>query len=226
MLLQSALIFFMLLTCRELGSRIPLVTPIKVPDSTHRPDDLAYFTFRSVVSAHLVDKRAPEKPLPLEFSLRLPQNFQPAVVIPTPSGTPITQSPVPNTPTSTTNTPADDTTRDGLGVTELRVLLLAARAAHSSPLVTPFTAIVAPSNLFLTFTPTNISAVPSSSTVKMDRIRSVVTSRGSMTYTGPMNFLDSQDSFNLIFGSHPTILRLTSGKKTAIYKRGYSISRN
>ena len=33
-----------------------------------------------------------------------------------------------------------------------------------------------------------------------------------MTYTGSLNFLDSQDSFDLIFGSHPTIFRLTSGK--------------
>ena len=38
--------------------------PVKVPDSTQRPDDLAYFTFRAVVSAHLVDKRAPEKLYP------------------------------------------------------------------------------------------------------------------------------------------------------------------
>ena len=150
--------------------------------------------------------------LSLEFSLRLPQNFQPVVVIPTPPETSIAQTPAPNTPTSTTNTSADDTTLDGLGAAELRVLLLAARATHSSPLVTPFTNVVAPSNLFPTFTLTNTSAVSSSSTPKMNRIRSVVTSRGSMTYTGPMNFLDSQDSFDLIFGSHHTMLRLTSGK--------------
>jgi len=85
------------------------------------------------------------------------------------------------------------------------VLLLEAHADHSSPLVSLFTIIVAPSNLFPTF-------ILSSSTPKMDRIRSVVTSRGSMTYTGPLNLLDSQDSFDLIFGSNPTMLRLTSGK--------------
>ena len=182
--------FFLVTNLQGVGFADTSGKPVKVPDSTQRPDDFAYFTFRAVVSTHLVDKRAPEKTLSLEFSLRLPQNFQPAVVIPTPPGTLITQIPATNTPTSTTNTPVNDTTLDGLGAAELRVLLLAARAANSSPLATPFTNIIAPFNLFPTFTPTNTSAVSSSSTPKMDRIRSVVTSRGSMTYTGPMNFLD------------------------------------
>ena len=75
--------------------------PVKVPDSTQRPDDLAYFTFRAVVSAHLIDKRAPEKTLSLELSLRLPQQLQPAAVIPTPSGTPTTQTPATNSSIST-----------------------------------------------------------------------------------------------------------------------------
>ena len=48
---------------------------IKVPDSTQRSVDLAYFTFRSIVSTVVIDKRAPDKLLFLEFSLRLPQNF-------------------------------------------------------------------------------------------------------------------------------------------------------
>ena len=80
----------------------------------------------------------------------LPQYFQPEAMIPTPPGTPTTQTPAMNTPISTTKTPASNTTLDGLGAAELRVLLLEARADHSSPLVSPFTTIVAPSNLFLT----------------------------------------------------------------------------
>ena len=62
--------------------------PVKVLDPTQRPADPAYFTFRSVVSANLVDKRAPDKDLSLDFSLRLPQHFQPAAEIPTLPGTP------------------------------------------------------------------------------------------------------------------------------------------
>ena len=126
-------------------------------------------------------------------------------VIPTPSGTPTIQTSATNTLISTTKTTVSDTAFDGLGAAELRVLLLEARAAHSSPLVSPFIAIVASSNLFPTFT-------PSSSTHKMNRIQSVVTSRDSMTYTGPLNFLSSQDSFDLIFESNPIMIRLTSGK--------------
>ena len=52
--------FFLVTNLQGVGFADTSGKPVKVPDSTQRPDDLAYFTFRAVVSAHLVDKRAPE----------------------------------------------------------------------------------------------------------------------------------------------------------------------
>ena len=46
----------------------------------------------------------------------------------------------------------------------------------------------------------------------MDRVRSVVSSRESMTYTGPFDSLNSQASFDLIAGPNPTMPRLVPGK--------------
>ena len=48
---------------------------IKVPDTTSRPGDFTFFTFRSNVLATIVDIRAPNKSLNLEFSLRWTQLF-------------------------------------------------------------------------------------------------------------------------------------------------------
>ena len=73
--------------------------PIKVPDHTPLPADHAYFTFRSVVSVIIVDTRAPDKLLSLEFSLRLPQIFQLAASTSTSPGTPATK------PSLSTETP-------------------------------------------------------------------------------------------------------------------------
>ena len=39
--------------------------PIKVPDTTNRPADVTYFTFRSIVNANTIDCRAPKKSLAL-----------------------------------------------------------------------------------------------------------------------------------------------------------------
>ena len=183
---------------------------VKVPDPAQRPTDLASFTFRSVVSANLVYKRASDEHLSLEFSLRLPRHFQPSMGISTPPRTLTPKSP--STTTTAPSVTASDTTLDGLGAAELRVLLLKARATHSSPIVSTLTTGFAPSNIFPTFIPISTSAVTSSSTPKMDRVSSVATSRGSMAYTGTLDFLDSQASFYLIFGPNSTMLRLTPGK--------------
>ena len=53
--------------------------PIKVLDFDHCTADLAYFTFRSVVSAVVIDNRAPDKSLSLDFSLHFPQTLAPHV---------------------------------------------------------------------------------------------------------------------------------------------------
>ena len=71
-----ALVFFRVTNLQGVGLADTSGKPIKVPDHTQRPAEIAYFTFRSVVSAIVVDKRAPDKLLSLEFSLRLPQSFQ------------------------------------------------------------------------------------------------------------------------------------------------------
>ena len=68
--------FFRVTNLQGVGLADTSGKPIKVPDHTQRPAEIAYFTFRSVVSAIVVDKRAPDKLLSLEFSLRLPQSFQ------------------------------------------------------------------------------------------------------------------------------------------------------
>ena len=127
--------------------------PIKVSDHIQWPADLAYFTFCPVVSAIVVDKRAPDKLLSLEFLLRLPQSFQLAASTSTPPGTPTTK------PFSSTETPPsvnargtmfnsfNDESLAQLGAAELRVLLLDARSAISTPIVSTLSTGVTPSNL-------------------------------------------------------------------------------
>jgi len=43
----------------------------------------------------------------------------------------------------------------------------------------------------------------------MDRVRSVNSVASVTTFAGPLDFLDSQSSFDLIFGLHPTMLRIS-----------------
>ena len=47
-------------------------------------------------------------------------------------------------------------------------------------------------------------------TPKMDWVLSVAISGGFIAYTGPLDFLDSQSSFNAAIGDDPAILRLPS----------------
>ena len=147
---------------------------VKVPDPTQGPADFASFTFRSVVSANLVYKRASDEHLSLEFSLRLPRHFQPSMGISTPPRTLTPKSP--STTTTAPSVTASDTTLDGLGAAELQVLFLEARDVHSSPIVSTFTTGVAPSTISPAFTPISTSAVAFTSTPKIDRVFSVVTS--------------------------------------------------
>ena len=81
-------VFFRVTKLQEVGFADTSGKSIKLLDPTQRPVDLAYFTFRSVVSAIVIDKRAPDKILSLEFSPRLPQNFQSTASTSTPSRNP------------------------------------------------------------------------------------------------------------------------------------------
>ena len=81
-----------------------------------------------------------------------------------------------------------------------------------SPPILPILPI-APSNLF-----SNPQSLPpkiesNSLTPKMDLVRSIALSGDVMTFTDSLNFLDSQDIFDIFFGDDPTMLTLTPRKK-------------
>lgn len=50
-------------------------------------------------------------------------------------------------------------------------------------------------------------------TPKMDRVRAVTPSAGVMTFTGLLIFLDTQPSFDHIFGLNPIILQIIPSSK-------------
>lgn len=58
-----------------------------------------------------------------------------------------------------------------------------------------------------------LGATPSA-TPKMDRVRSVLSTDTVYTFLGPLDFLDSQSSIDSVFGSNPTILRLSPRDKS------------
>ena len=190
---------------------------IKIPDILSRPADLTFFSFSSNILAKSVDIRAPNKSLNREFSLRLPQSFSQHSLTSTEQTSTISTptTPVRNPPPSTSKPPQ---TVEALGFTlgnlsdeivssmtsvELRTLLITARKTISVP----------PVNLFPTSIPISTTALANLAIPKMDRVRSVALSGGVMTYTGPFDFLDSQSSFDTVFGDDPTMLRLTSRNK-------------
>ena len=105
-----------------------------------------------------------------------------------------------------------DVSFDKLGVTELWGFLADTRTTISLLVVTSPSKDVHSSNLFLSLTPVSTTAATSSSTLKMNRIRYIVSSKGTMTYTGPLDFVDSQPRFDLYFEPNPTMLRLSFGK--------------
>ena len=48
----------------------------------------------------------------------------------------------------------------------------------------------------------------------MDRVRSITLSGGVMAFTEPLDFTDSQTSFNTFLSVDPTMLRVTSPNKS------------
>ena len=166
------------------------------------------FTVRSVSYAATVDIHSPTLSLSHEFSLRLPQSLRTSVC----SSTILLDVPtdilvVKNPPCPVENLSfklgnfSDDILSE-MGVDQMRILLMDSRDALSSA-TTSFTVSVQPTTLFST-TPFLSSVTPISFlTPKMDRVRSVDSSTRVMTFTGPLNFLDTQFSFNHIFGISP-----------------------
>ena len=89
---------------------------------------------------------------------------------------------------------------------QMQTLLIDARDILSSAVPSPAVS-VQPTTLFFT-TQLLTSAVPIIYlTPKKDRVRSVAPSVGVMTFTGPLNFLNTQSNFNHIFGLSPTMIR-------------------
>ena len=120
-----------------------------------------------------------------------------------------------------------DISFDKLGVTELCTLLADARTAISLPTSTPIYKGVKSSNPFSSITPIRTPAADFSSTSKVDRIRCVGSSQGTMTYTGSLDFLDTQPSFDLVFEKNILLYSgFPLGSMSNVQPRTPSISRS
>ena len=84
---------------------------------------------------------------------------------------------------------------------------MGARDTLSSATIKPST-FVQPSNLFSTPQPLSSTAPISSLNPKINRVCSVTSSIRVMTFTEPLIVLDTQSSFDHIFGLHPTMIRI------------------
>ena len=130
-------------------------------------------------------------PLPLLTGIRTPPGTPNPTMVQTP------------TSRSTSSFALDNATDDELysmDATQLHQFILTAR---TSPY--PASGATTPSvNLFPSF-----SSLTSSPTPKMDRVRQSVASVGVTTYLGSFDLMDSQASFDSIFGDTPVMLRVT-----------------
>ena len=100
----------------------------------------------------------------------------------------------------------------GMELYELLELVINARDTITlSP--SPPIQFIAPSNFFSTPQSPLLTAQSTFFTPKMDRVRSISLSGDVMTFTEHLKFLDSQDSFDIIFGDDPTMLNLIPHKR-------------
>jgi len=95
---------------------------------------------------------------------------------------------------------------DALGVDDMGLLIDRDRDRYA--LSPDLPSVVQPSTLFSTPVPASNATPIASSTPKMDRVHSVASISAMTAFMGSLNFLDSQSTFYLIFGSNPTMLRL------------------
>jgi len=167
---------------------------VTITDPDHRPNDITYFTFRTTVNPHLVDTRIPDSVHLFEFYLRLP-NSSPSLSafrILRDSVQPIiTPVPVDTFDSILKNLTDDDL--QFMSATRMRKLLSARHNTLNASRISDTSRI-----LEFTAPPPSATSVASIKTPKMDMICSP--SPVGCTYTGTLDFLDDQQSFDKIFG--------------------------
>ena len=204
--------FFLITNLQGVGFANASGKPIAIPDLDKRPTDLTYFNFRPVVPAGVVDARTPDKRLSIEFSLRLLQtlvSLSPSTRLPvaaTVDTSTVTHSPSPASTIGFQLGNYTDDMLDALGVDDMGLLIDRDRDRYA--LSPDLPSVVQPSTLFSTPVPASNATPIASSTPKMDRVHSVASISAMTAFMGSLNFLDSQSTFYLIFGSNPTMLRL------------------
>ena len=183
---------------------------VTITDPDHRPNDISYFTFRTTVNPHLVDTRIPDSVNLFEFYLRLP-NSSPSLSafrILRDSVQPII-TPVPvDTFDSTLKNLTDDNLKF-MSATRMRKLLSARHNTLNASRISDTSRI-----LEFTAPPPSATSATSLKTPKMDMICSP--SPVGCTYTGTLDFLDDQQSFENIFGSNPVMLIISARFSRAI----------
>ena len=90
------------------------------------------------------------------------------------------------------------------GVDDMRLLIDRARTA-----ILPDLPLAVQPAIFSTPVPTSNATRITSSTPKIDCVRSIASVRAKTTFTGSLDFLDSQLTFYINFCSNPTMLRLS-----------------
>ena len=184
--------------------------PVTITDPDHRPDNITYFTFRATVNPILVDKRAPDSVHYFEFSLRLPHTSLsfPASRLPGSFVPPITTPAPVATLDSTLETLTDD---DLLSMSAARMrALLSTR--HSTLTASSISDVSR--TLEFTIPPPSATTVVSIKTPKMDMIYSP--SIDCCTCTGPLDFFNDRQSFDIIFGHNPVMLIISARSSRAI----------
>ena len=120
-----------------------------------------------------------------------------------PLGTPdptLVQTPAPrSTPVFMLDNTADDVL-NSMDTTQLRKFIHDARQSS----VTVFGATTPSVNLLPSF-----ASFPSSSTPEMDQFLRSISSFGMVTHLGSLDFLDSQGSFDSVFGQNPVMIRVS-----------------
>ena len=168
--------------------------PVTITDPDHRPDDITYFTFRITVNPHLVDTRAPDSVHLFKFSLRLP-NTSPSLSASRLLGNSILLNTTPAS-VDTFESTLENLTDDYLQFTSAARMRKLLSVRHNN--LTASSISDAFRILEFTTPPPPTTSVASIKTPKINMICSP--SPVGCTYTGSLDFLDDQQSFDKIFG--------------------------
>jgi hypothetical protein len=224
--LRSA--FFLVNNLVALGFRDHLGAPISIsitPDASTRPSGISYFAFRSSVNPSTIDRRLSAPSFSFEFWLALPQTTL------TPSDPPVDDvarrlnftSPQPASPVrALTPATADDLYNlnsqefAALGTTSGSDLL----SDYATDCLSLFSATQL-QNLVLR----SVTAAPADP-ILSPRMTAVLTLANSShsSYFGPLDFLDSQTAFDLIFPNPVPLLVTTSPTGASIDSLSLSVS--